>query len=370
MTTFSIVLPTHNAPATLTAAVCSVRRQTEQDWELMVVVDGDSEGITKRLRRDLPDDPRVTVLSTPVRRGPGQARRTGCEAARGRLIAYLDHDDEWRTDHLDTAASRLRDGAGLVATGAYYRDDDSGELRGTEPVHLAWHHELLLLNPIAEPSRVVHTAEAYRRAGPWPDLPGGFEDWALWLRMAEASVPVAVTAHRTVVAHLSTRSRRHTIRAPFALPITEFTGLPAATAWSCLTAPEATRRCAAAADADARAWLADLDDRGELVLPDGMSLATALTTRTPPGRSGGELLAGWAVPTPEQELAIVPGPTVSRLVLRTALPDRRWLPQATRILRTRRRRWRRSVLDTLTAAGARLHLPDPNPNSPVRSHPS
>ncbi len=87
MTTFSIVLPTHNAPATLTAAVRSVRRQTEQDWELMVVVDGDSEGITRRLRRDLPDDPRVTVLTTPVRRGPGQARRIGCEAARGRLIA-------------------------------------------------------------------------------------------------------------------------------------------------------------------------------------------------------------------------------------------------------------------------------------------
>ncbi|WP_368861253.1 glycosyltransferase [Frankia sp. AgB32] len=38
-------------------------------------------------------DPRVRALATPVRRGPGQARRAGCAAAQGRLISSLDHDD-------------------------------------------------------------------------------------------------------------------------------------------------------------------------------------------------------------------------------------------------------------------------------------
>ncbi|MCK9896269.1 glycosyltransferase family A protein [Frankia sp. AgB32] len=354
MPVFTVILPTHDCPATLTTAIDSVFRQSESDWELRVIVDGDTEGRGDQLRRQWPD-PRVVVCGTPTQRGPGHARQVGCAAAAGSLLAYLDHDDEWRPGHLAALRDLLTDGADMAVTGASYPDVDAGVVRHTAAHQLAWHHELLLLNPIAEPSRTGHTATAYRRYGPWPDLPAGFEDWALWLRMSAAGVRTTATASRTVIARLSTGSRRHQIHAPFGLPIAEFTELAPADAMRALATPELAERCAAAIAADAAEWLADLAARGELVLPDDMTLEAALSAAAcAPQDTESPSSAAWPTPSPAEELAVVPGPRASRLVVRTPLPESRWLSAATRVLRARRHRFRGVVLDALTDAGARL----------------
>ncbi len=89
-------------------AVASVVAQTVDDWECIVVDDGGGE---------LPDehdpaalgDPRVRVLRRDQPGGPAAARNAGIDAARGRIITFLDDDDRYRADRLEIAAAGLTD---------------------------------------------------------------------------------------------------------------------------------------------------------------------------------------------------------------------------------------------------------------------
>ena len=97
----SIVLPTYNRRDTLPRAIESVRRQSFEDWELVVVDDGSTDGT-----RDLLDGADAGIrLIVQENQGVAGARNTGLAAASGSLVAFLDSDDEWPRHHLALATA-------------------------------------------------------------------------------------------------------------------------------------------------------------------------------------------------------------------------------------------------------------------------
>jgi len=90
----SVIMPAYNAEAYLGRAAESVLSQTFTDLELLIVDDGSSDRTVEVARRLADRDRRVRVLQQS-NAGPGPARNTGFGAASGRLLAFLDSDDEW-----------------------------------------------------------------------------------------------------------------------------------------------------------------------------------------------------------------------------------------------------------------------------------
>jgi glycosyltransferase involved in cell wall biosynthesis len=110
----SVVLATYNRSAILAHAIDSVRRSTLDDWELIVVGDccsDDSAAVVASF-----DDPRITF--TNLERNVGEQsgpNNEGVRRARGRYLAFLNHDDLYFADHLEVAVAHLeRTGADLV----------------------------------------------------------------------------------------------------------------------------------------------------------------------------------------------------------------------------------------------------------------
>ncbi len=97
----SIVMPTYNRRDTIPRAIASVVAQRFQDWELVVVDDGSTDG-TRDVVAGV--DPRVRLV-TQSNQGVAGARNTGLANARGDLIAFLDSDDEWPPHHLALATA-------------------------------------------------------------------------------------------------------------------------------------------------------------------------------------------------------------------------------------------------------------------------
>lgn len=93
----SIILPTYNRADTVMRAVGSILNQTFRDWELLVIDDGSTDS-TSQLTFDV--DPRIRLIGQP-NQGVAAARNTGIAASKGRLIAFLDSDDEWLPHFLD-----------------------------------------------------------------------------------------------------------------------------------------------------------------------------------------------------------------------------------------------------------------------------
>jgi GT2 family glycosyltransferase len=108
---FSVIIPAYNRAATLAAAIESVRAQSCQDFEIVVVDDGSRDD--PRAVVDAIADPRIRFFTQP-NGGGGKARNTAIAHARGRFIAPLDSDDVFLPHHLGTMRELLEHSSALV----------------------------------------------------------------------------------------------------------------------------------------------------------------------------------------------------------------------------------------------------------------
>ena len=104
MPEISIVLPTFNRVDVIGRAISSILMQSHQDWELIVVDDGSTDGTQDRLSGL---DDRIRYITQP-NQGVYVARNTGLAAARGRFITFMDSDDEWLPHFLALTVAFLR----------------------------------------------------------------------------------------------------------------------------------------------------------------------------------------------------------------------------------------------------------------------
>jgi succinoglycan biosynthesis protein ExoO len=126
----SVVIPALNASAYIGATLESVSRQTEQDYEVVVVDDGSTDD-TKVVVADIARcDPRVRLIHLANNVGPGAARNVAINAATGGWIALLDADDAFhprRLEHLLDIAART--GADMVSDNIVLCPEDKAERR-------------------------------------------------------------------------------------------------------------------------------------------------------------------------------------------------------------------------------------------------
>lgn len=92
---FSVVTPVYNPPIdVLEATIESVRDQTFENWELILVDDASPDPrVRETLHRAAADDDRIRLIERDTNGHIVAASNDGLAAARGRFIALLDHDD-------------------------------------------------------------------------------------------------------------------------------------------------------------------------------------------------------------------------------------------------------------------------------------
>lgn len=130
----SIIIPVYNANKYIEATVKSVIEQTYENWELLLVDDGSTDGSTETINRmvDGDDTNRIVALFPKEHGSAARARNFGLENAKGRYIAFLDADDLWEKDKLSKEMAFMQEKqAGFVFTGYEFADADGN---GTEKV--------------------------------------------------------------------------------------------------------------------------------------------------------------------------------------------------------------------------------------------
>ena len=98
----SAIIIVLNGEGFLGEAIDSVIAQNFDDWELLVVDDGSSDGTRPLVERYATADPRIRLLRHPDHgtHGMSASRNRGLADARGEFVAFLDADDLWLPDKL------------------------------------------------------------------------------------------------------------------------------------------------------------------------------------------------------------------------------------------------------------------------------
>jgi glycosyltransferase involved in cell wall biosynthesis len=197
----SVIVPAYNRADYLSLALASVLHQSRQPSEIIVVDDG-SEDNTPELVRGFGS--RVRYVRHEQNRGVSEARNTGLEAAQGEVIAWLDADDLWEADYLQTVLPILEADEAVdgVYTGLVRMDADGNLLPQSSQVAVPPSE---LRSALAEECFIQTSTLVARRA--CFDLAGRFdprfdicEDYDMFLRLAETctivGLPVPLVRYR------------------------------------------------------------------------------------------------------------------------------------------------------------------------------
>ena len=183
----SVILPTYNRPDRLTEALQSVLRQTCQDFEIVVVNDGGTDvGATVAAL----NDGRIMYVQHDRNRGLAASRNTGLTAASGTYIAYLDDDDRYLPNHLETLVSVLDQGEYKVAYTDAWRvheqveDNRHIEIGRDVPYSYDFNAAHLLVSNYFPVLCMMHRRDCLEQVGRFDESLYAHEDWDLWIRMA------------------------------------------------------------------------------------------------------------------------------------------------------------------------------------------
>ncbi len=220
----SVLLPAYDAARTLGAALGSIQRQTEPDWECVVVDDGSGDDTPNIVRAVARSDARVRLMQC-AHSGIVPALVAGLSACRAPLVARMDADDLMSRRRLELQRRALSRAPELAAVGCHVRLFPRAHLRDGLLEYERWlrairtpedvQREAFVECPLAHPTlmirREVLAELGYRDPG-WP------EDYDLLLRLLEARHAVGIVSQRLLhwrdgASRLSRNSVRYMIPA-------------------------------------------------------------------------------------------------------------------------------------------------------------
>lgn len=140
----SVVIPVFNGASFITRAVDSVLAQTCKDFEIIIVDDGSTDDTQAVLAR-LAQTSGIICLQQK-NAGPAQARNIGIQSAKGENIAFLDCDDIWFPEKLETQLTILKGNSQPVLVHSNYEViDPTGQViqhakagQSRDPLHIAF----------------------------------------------------------------------------------------------------------------------------------------------------------------------------------------------------------------------------------------
>lgn len=183
----SVIIPTYNRAAFIGASIRSVLEQTYSNLELIVVDDGSTDDTDSVVAAY--SDPRFRYVRQP-NRGRSNARNHALSLAKGKFITFLDSDDMYLPDKVQSQVNYLRShpGTGMVYTSAHCVDDQGEMLPNKYLASVSGliYESIAFFTPVTITLPTVMTyKEVFDHVGGFDEKMYRFEDTDMWRRISK-----------------------------------------------------------------------------------------------------------------------------------------------------------------------------------------
>jgi glycosyltransferase involved in cell wall biosynthesis len=184
----SVIVRTYNRPHNLPVALDSIAKQTFRDFEVIIINDAGNSAID--IIRDFSNKFSINYIEHETNKGLSAALNTGIRVAKGKYIAYLDDDDIYYPDHLETLVGFLERSDFFIAyTDAYtsYTIEKRGQIIEVEnaiPYSQDFDYERIFIDNFIPILCVVHQKSCLEKTGFFDENLKRNEDWDMWIRLS------------------------------------------------------------------------------------------------------------------------------------------------------------------------------------------
>lgn len=178
MNLFSIILPTYNRAHLISRATQSILEQSCYDWELIIVDDGSTDNTREVIEQF--NDPRIKYIYQKNQER-STARNRGIQEAKGKWICFLDSDDTYEPNRLESWKTLIEN----ATPGLYYSELKltNGQVHFPEKNQDETVQEFLLRAHLFCQQVIVHRS-VFQNHQFDPELTIG-EDTELWIRISK-----------------------------------------------------------------------------------------------------------------------------------------------------------------------------------------
>jgi glycosyltransferase involved in cell wall biosynthesis len=185
MSLISVIIPVYNGENTIKETIVSVLNQTLTQIELIVINDGSTDS-TLEIVSNITDS-RLKIVSFP-NAGLSASRNRGIKLASGEFISFIDADDLWTPDKLESQFNALiqNPNAGVAYSWTNWINE-SGKIiygGGCHQFSGNVYTHLFLGDFIEGGSNVLIRRSALDEIGGFNETIQYSEDWEMWLRLA------------------------------------------------------------------------------------------------------------------------------------------------------------------------------------------
>lgn len=177
----SIIMPSYNSEKYIEATLNSVRKQTYQNWEVILVDDCSSDNTLKIVESYAYMDSRIKYYKLEKNSGAAVARNASIELANGEFFAFLDSDDLWHPEKLEKQIKFMVDNNYYFTCTSYSKVDEKGSmLEGGRRAKLKSDYNGVLKNCPGN-STVIYNAKKIGKVK-IPDIKKR-NDYVMWLKI-------------------------------------------------------------------------------------------------------------------------------------------------------------------------------------------
>lgn len=182
---FSVIIPSVGN-TNIYKTICSVILQTFNDFEILIVFDGDNTQYISTLLRELASHEKIEIFKNFRDKGGNGARNSGILKAKGQYICFLDDDDIWHKDRLERVLPFLKGSddsmAGCITGFNYWNGKELQKHSIIESKEMAREFLLQAYN-FGNSSNFILKKEAISTIGLWDENLKRHQDYEYFLRI-------------------------------------------------------------------------------------------------------------------------------------------------------------------------------------------
>lgn len=177
----SVITPSYNSAQFISKAIRSVLNQTFTDWEMILVDDCSTDHSVAVIQSFIEQDSRIKLISLSHNSGAAVARNRAIAAAQGRYIAFLDSDDSWLPNKLETQLKFMQDKSIAFSYSSYEKVDEQGNSLGLMGVPAKVTYQQLLKCCVIGCLTAIY--DTHQLGKVYMPLIRKRQDFGLWLRL-------------------------------------------------------------------------------------------------------------------------------------------------------------------------------------------